>query len=450
MGCCGQRMIMEAVAIGVAILAFVSVFTVMKLGSSIQSSLVGSASGCQFPAVFNFGDSNSDTGASSIALRRVPPPYGQTFFRKPSGRYSDGRLIIDFIAEKLRLPYFSAYLDSMGTNFRHGANFAVGGATIKSEPSIIPIHLSLQLYQFEQFKSRAIELYNQGNKLFAMSLPRPKWFSKALYTIDIGQNDLHAGLLSLTEEQVKASIPGLIDHSALAIEKLYQEGARAFWIHNTGPVGCLPSAINNLPKTGNADPNGCIKSYNEVAQEFNKQLRDRVTQLRNKFQDALLVYVDIYKAKYSLISEAKQHGFVNPLGFCCGHHKDSSLKCWDDAVVNGTKVYGASCSNPSEYISWDGIHYTEAANYWISNRILDGSLSDPQINPTPLSSLSSWQHFHQQTFRLLFRWTVLIDVKFHDEKLGLRDLTATIQPVALSLSLWTYSYSSLKSSRSAP
>lgn len=39
---------------------------------------------------------------------------------------------------------------------------------------------------------------------------------------------------------------------------------------------------------------------------------------------------------------------------------------------------------------------------------------------------------------------------FASQKLGLRDLTATIQPVALSLSLWTYSYSSLKSSRSAP
>lgn len=66
--------------------------------------------------------------------------------------------------------------------------------------------------------------------------------------------------------------------------------------------------INNPPKTGNTDPNGCIKSYNEVAQEFNEQLKDRVAQLRNKFQDAFLVYVDIYKAKYSLISEAEQHG----------------------------------------------------------------------------------------------------------------------------------------------
>jgi len=54
---------------------------------------------CHFPAVFNFGDSNSDTGAVSAAFGRVPPPYGETFFGQPSGRYCDGRLIIDFLGK---------------------------------------------------------------------------------------------------------------------------------------------------------------------------------------------------------------------------------------------------------------------------------------------------------------------------------------------------------------
>ena len=92
-------------------------------------------------------------------------------------------------------------------------------------------------------------------------------------------------------------------------QKLYQQGARAFWIHNTGPIGCLPYfVINYPPKLNNADQNGCVKSYNEVAQVFNKQLKDRMYQLRTKFQDASLIYVDIFNAKYSLISKAKEHG----------------------------------------------------------------------------------------------------------------------------------------------
>lgn len=57
----------------------------------------GKVVSCSFPAVYNFGDSNSDTGGRSAAFVEVPPPYGETFFKKPSGRLSDGRLLIDFI-----------------------------------------------------------------------------------------------------------------------------------------------------------------------------------------------------------------------------------------------------------------------------------------------------------------------------------------------------------------
>lgn len=47
--------------------------------------------------------------------------------------------------------------------------------------------------------------------------------------------------------------------------------------------------------------------------------------------------------------------------------------------MNGTEVFAASCNDPSKYISWDGLHYTEAANKWVADQILDGSLSDPPI-----------------------------------------------------------------------
>lgn len=371
-----RRKTVEAATIGVTLLAAFWVFTATNHRTKLSLQLQGS-NACPFPAIFNFGDSNSDTGCVSALFGRLSPPNGRSFFGKPSGRYSDGRLIIDFMAEKLGLPYLNAYLDSVESNFRHGANFAASGSTIKPVPSMNPIHLSIQLSQFEQLKDRTIELYNQAKRSYAQSsLPRPEDFSKALYTMDTGQNDLHAGLTSMTEEQVRTSIPSIIDHFASVVEKLYHQGARAFWIHNTGPIGCLPYfVVNYPPKPGNADQIGCVKSYNEVAQEFNKQLKDRMSQIRTKFQDALLIYVDIYSAKYSLISEAKEHGFVDPLGYCCGHHGD----CWERTIVNGTEVNRDSCSNSSEYISWDKIHYTEAANNWVGRRIMNGSLSDPQI-----------------------------------------------------------------------
>ncbi|GMY26334.1 GDSL esterase/lipase At3g27950-like isoform X1 [Fagus crenata] len=354
----------------------------------VAASLLLPSRGCHIPAIYNFGDSNSDTGSVSATFGRVPPPYGETFFGKSSGRYSDGRLIIDFIAEKLGLPLLSAYLDSIEPNFRHGANFAASGSTIQPADAKLfgagfnPLSLNIQLLQFEQFKDRTNEPFNQATRSWIKnSLPRPEEFSKALYTLDSGQNDLHFGLVTTTEEQVRASIPNIINMFSKAVKILYQGGARTFWIHNTGPIGCLPFfAVRNPPKTANSDQNGCIKSYNELAQEFNKQLKDKVFQLRTQLHYAVLIYVDIYTAKYTLISEAEKQGFVSPLGYCCRHV--GGADCWQTLRVNGTEVFAASCSDPSKYISWDGTHYTEAANKWVANHIVDGSLSDPPISLT--------------------------------------------------------------------
>ena len=63
-----------------------------------------SASSCSFPALYNFGDSNSDTGGISAAFEAIQAPYGQAFLHRPSGRDSDGRLIVDYIGKKEKSP----------------------------------------------------------------------------------------------------------------------------------------------------------------------------------------------------------------------------------------------------------------------------------------------------------------------------------------------------------
>lgn len=53
-----------------------------------------------FSAIFSFGDSLQDTGNFAHTFFNTTvsnPPYGTTFFNKPTGRFCDGRLIIDFI-----------------------------------------------------------------------------------------------------------------------------------------------------------------------------------------------------------------------------------------------------------------------------------------------------------------------------------------------------------------
>lgn len=69
------------------------IYFIFPLATSISFDL---------PAVFNFGDSNSDTGALiSAGIESLLPPNGETYFKTPSGRYSDGRLIIDFLSNYL-------------------------------------------------------------------------------------------------------------------------------------------------------------------------------------------------------------------------------------------------------------------------------------------------------------------------------------------------------------
>lgn len=126
-------------------------------------------------SLFIFGDSLFDAGNNNYlkhaAFRSNFFPYGQTFFKHPTGRFSDGRLISDFIgmiisfpflahsglldsflcykmgfwasnliaynrfivAEYLKLPLLPPYLQPGNQNYTHGVNFASAGAGALAE-----------------------------------------------------------------------------------------------------------------------------------------------------------------------------------------------------------------------------------------------------------------------------------------------------------------------------
>lgn len=86
-------------------------------------------------------------------------------------------------------------------------------------------------------------------------------------------------------------------------------GGRNFWIHSTGPIGCLPYALVRRPDIATVKDNvGCSVSYNKVAQLFNQRLKETVAHLRKTYPDAAFTYVDVYAAKYKLISQASKLG----------------------------------------------------------------------------------------------------------------------------------------------
>ncbi|MCD7460759.1 hypothetical protein HAX54_044340 [Datura stramonium] len=44
-----------------------------------------------------------------------------TYFKKPVGRATDGRVLLDFLAQALGLPFLSPYLQSIGSDYKHAS-----------------------------------------------------------------------------------------------------------------------------------------------------------------------------------------------------------------------------------------------------------------------------------------------------------------------------------------
>ncbi|GJR38675.1 hypothetical protein Tco_1214359 [Tanacetum coccineum] len=104
-------------------------------------------------AVFVFGDSLFDPGNNNyiniIPVLQANLPYGESYFSPPVGRFSNGRLISDSIAEYARLPLIPLYLEPGNNVFTYGANFASAraGALIETLPGLV-VDLQTQLQYF--------------------------------------------------------------------------------------------------------------------------------------------------------------------------------------------------------------------------------------------------------------------------------------------------------------
>ncbi|AAG09098.1 Similar to nodulins [Arabidopsis thaliana] len=328
------------------------------------------------PVIFNFGDSNSDTGGLVAGLGYpIGFPNGRLFFRRSTGRLSDGRLLIDFLCQSLNTSLLRPYLDSLGrTRFQNGANFAIAGSP--TLPKNVPFSLNIQVKQFSHFKSRSLELASSSNSLKGMFISN-NGFKNALYMIDIGQNDIARSFArGNSYSQTVKLIPQIITEIKSSIKRLYDEGGRRFWIHNTGPLGCLPQKLS-MVKSKDLDQHGCLVSYNSAATLFNQGLDHMCEELRTELRDATIIYIDIYAIKYSLIANSNQYGFKSPLMACCGY--GGTPYNYNVKITCGHKGSNV-CEEGSRFISWDGIHYTETANAIVAMKVLSMHYSKP---PTP-------------------------------------------------------------------
>jgi hypothetical protein len=87
----------------------------------------------------------------------------------------------------------------LGAIFRNGTNFAIGRSTVTQGGS--PFLLDVQFHQFLYLRARCVELINLDQK--------PLIDRRAIYPVDIGQNDLSA-FMHLPYHQVLTKVPDVV------------------------------------------------------------------------------------------------------------------------------------------------------------------------------------------------------------------------------------------------
>ena len=77
------------------------------------------------------------------------------------------------LAKSFGLPYLSAYLNALGANFSHGANFATAASSIMPQTiplmqpgGVSPISLDVQYNEFYDFRRRSQTVRNRCEFVF--------------------------------------------------------------------------------------------------------------------------------------------------------------------------------------------------------------------------------------------------------------------------------------------
>ncbi|KAJ4752363.1 GDSL esterase/lipase [Rhynchospora pubera] len=341
-----------------------------------------------FDSIFSFGDSYTDTGNLNVLAKtlNIPVftdklPYGETFFHRPSNRCSDGRLIVDFLAEEFGLPFLKPYLAKSGS-YRQGANFAVAGATaldptffkkhnLKTIAAPLNISLDFQLQWFKELKPSLCKTTKDCRD----------YFGRSLFIVgEIGGNDYIDMFVSgLSMEQVKLHAHTIIQTIARTIKEVLDQGAGTVVVPGNIPMGCLPTILTMLKSNKYCSydqKTGCLKRYNIVSTYHNTLLLEAINEFRYKYPKAKIIYADYYKPLSNFVMYPKRYGFIyNPLVACCG--KGGKYN-WSTTELCGMP-HVAACQNPSASLNWDGVHLTEAAYRYITNSWLKGPYAVPPI-----------------------------------------------------------------------
>ena len=263
-----------------------------------------------------FGDSLSDTGNVFNASEGLipPPPYAE-------GRFSNGDLLVDAIANSLELPDSQPF--SAG-----GSNYAFAGAQTgegSAEFGLVDL-------------PETFEVPNIGQQIDLYLSDRTPTETDLFYVYG-GGNDFIDPLL---QSEALPTAEEIVGNITTHITELAEAGAETFVVPNLPPLGEIP-LFNEQPEA--------TTILNNATDEFNQLLDTELDAIASEL-DVTIIEPDINSIATEIQNNPTDFGLTNT-----------------NAVLDSTNL--SLAGNPEEFFYWDDVHPTAAATDIIAQEVLN-------------------------------------------------------------------------------
>jgi len=310
--------------------------TVVATGGFFAASLLISfpATATAFTKIYAFGDSLSDTGNVNQIVQTVTggtasfPP-----FPYYNGRFSNGPIWAEKLADKLGISLI---------------NFSYGGATTGTANTLDTTFNNLGL-------PSSLLPGLQGEITAFQSQYQNGADPDALYTILAGANDF---LPTNSTFQPVSTPNSSLSNITIAVNSLANLGAKNFMVLNLPDLGKIPLTKDSVNTQICALDANCL---NNLTASYNAQLSSSFSNNLN------IISVDVNTLVNNAIAKKEQFGIT--------------FENVTDSCLDATFTV---CSNPNQYLFWDGTHPTTQGHLLIAEAAFQSTAV-----PEPNTSLGS-------------------------------------------------------------
>ncbi|CAL9083001.1 unnamed protein product [Musa acuminata var. zebrina] len=330
----------------VILCAFSLVFLMM--GTTITGSDTGKQEEYRARKLFVFGDSYADTGNLGKKLGRNIArswfePYGMTFPKKPAGRFSDGKVLTDYVASLIRIsspiPYKIRRVGDKLMLLQNGMNFAVSGSGI-FDTGNFQRNLSVQIDEFQSQIDAGV--FSEHDIKFSVAL-----------IVASGNDYMHFSQLD----------PNYLLHLHRFMDRLFPQlkadlkrfdriGVPKVVVTNLHPIQCIPYYTRQTNYTI------CPANISAAVADHNRRVDRLVEELDGGSNTTTFLSLDVNTAFSNVLRQVNGAETIKYLLVPCCESSSGTAAC-SQVDAQGNKLYRV-CRHPEEHFYWDSAHPTQA------------------------------------------------------------------------------------------